>query len=242
MRYPAIQTLTISDDRLAWEARIDFASDPPNDEWALVLGDVIHNLRSALDVLVWSCAAPETLTPSQQRDLAFPILTDASKWDRARRRRLQSVPDDVVERIRNVQPFNIDEPRLDYLAVLHDLDITDKHRLQLDLRTTAAESTVDLAIEFEESTAPDEYEPMVSAPDTPPERGGVLMTGRGVHRMTSAAGSMTASTGLMIHLPFGNFGTRGFIDEIRGRVLEVVLFVAGDVVPESKSELDDPAQ
>jgi hypothetical protein len=54
---------SIADDRLSWDIRLSEFDPPPLSEWALILGDGIHNLRSALDVLVWAYA--DHPTPSR---------------------------------------------------------------------------------------------------------------------------------------------------------------------------------
>jgi hypothetical protein len=48
--------------------------EPPSDEWALLAGEAIQNVRSALDHLVWA-AVKEPTTRTQ-----FPIFTDADKF------------------------------------------------------------------------------------------------------------------------------------------------------------------
>jgi hypothetical protein len=101
----------------------------------IILGDAIHNLRSALDHLVWGITTLDGGTTGKWT--GFPILMDpppfrSKKWWKSdsgrtlaglgpRRRRI------VVR----VQPYQRGDRRAaasDPLAVLHDLDINDKHK------------------------------------------------------------------------------------------------------------------
>jgi hypothetical protein len=46
--------------------------EQPFDEWSLILGDAIHNLRSAFDKVVWSPATMSDATPSAHSIHLFP--------------------------------------------------------------------------------------------------------------------------------------------------------------------------
>jgi hypothetical protein len=59
--------------------------EPPVEEWGVIIGDVVHNLRSALDHLVWQLTLangniPPAVIPrgkagKKWRDIRFPIYT-----------------------------------------------------------------------------------------------------------------------------------------------------------------------
>jgi hypothetical protein len=59
--------------------------EPPVEEWGVIIGDVVHNLRSALDHLVWqltlangnipSAVIPRGKAGKKWRDIRFPIYT-----------------------------------------------------------------------------------------------------------------------------------------------------------------------
>lgn len=61
--------------------------EPPMTDWGVVIGDIVHNLRSALDQLVWQLTLASGKTPPDPiprgkagrnwRTIAFPIYLDA---------------------------------------------------------------------------------------------------------------------------------------------------------------------
>jgi hypothetical protein len=106
--------------------------EPPLRMGAIV-GDIAHNLRSALDYLVWELVAshsggPEHLGwPYPQ----FPIYTDPKKWDPAGKKSpIRGVSPQAAERLKLVQPFNPNPTVLgpSPLLLLHHLWNRDKHR------------------------------------------------------------------------------------------------------------------
>lgn len=141
----------IGEDRLSWwvESRID-NWPPPLTHWALVAGDAIHNLRSVLDVLVWCLADTGSLTDPQRKALQFPIVTDPAKWEADGPRRLRSVPEPYLTRIRDGQPCWLDQAQRDLhgLSLIHDLDIQDKHRHALGAQPVPAVAEIAHLIEF----------------------------------------------------------------------------------------------
>jgi hypothetical protein len=97
----------------------------------LIAGDCVHNLRSALDHLVYAIAIDQSPTGklADERAIAFPIK-DASKDFNSVRRRLKELSLPVQAAIEAVQPYNRAHATLPpLLAVLRDLDDADKHRL-----------------------------------------------------------------------------------------------------------------
>jgi hypothetical protein len=110
--------------------------EPKNPEWGLLLGDMLHNLRSALDHLVWQLVLLSGEKPRRQNQ--FPIIrTKAEYWEAtrnrsesARDRMLVGVSEDHRTFIDLVQPFNArDEPEGTSLAILSWLSNADKHRV-----------------------------------------------------------------------------------------------------------------
>lgn len=64
--------LNVSDSGGIVEATLEFQEAPPLEDWALIVGDCAHNIRTALDVFVW---ANSVLLPENVRGLvAYPIL------------------------------------------------------------------------------------------------------------------------------------------------------------------------
>jgi hypothetical protein len=94
---------------------------------SVLVGDCIHNMRSALDNLV--CGLVRTKDPSCEcEDTDFPICTSETAWDKkVKRGSLTGVPPDAVEIIREVQPWrNPGQPNP--LVWLQNLNNRDKHR------------------------------------------------------------------------------------------------------------------
>jgi hypothetical protein len=118
--------------------------DTPVIGWGVLIGDFIHNLRSALDQLTWALtvlyqgAPPVPLTRDWKR-VAFPIFTDRQAYEEITRSgnptprsglaKIWGIPDPIRTAIHGLQPFNSgqDAPRHS-LAVLEELWNTDKHR------------------------------------------------------------------------------------------------------------------
>ncbi len=108
---------------------------PP--QWSLIIGDIAHNLRSALDHLAWQLAirSSPTRNPENEwdaRQISWPIYCDPLKYRGKRKDRvwrkdgLVSPFDQMVE---NCQPYKRwANPKEDPLWLLHELSNLDKHR------------------------------------------------------------------------------------------------------------------
>ena len=108
--------------------RLVLKSAPPIEEWSLILGDSLHNLRSAFDNVVWALATLDGATPRQPRQVAFPLTNDEQDWAQ-RAKTLESIPAELLARLRAIQPWASGTAREDsLLGVLHRLDIADKHQ------------------------------------------------------------------------------------------------------------------
>ena len=106
-----------------------------------ILGDYVHNVRSALDHVVWQLVG--AVNPrAQSRKTCFPIYTDPDDFERwvtkkraaGQASALLGVDDQAYTLIERIQPFQPDdtgEPRASAhaLKVLADLSNTDKHKM-----------------------------------------------------------------------------------------------------------------
>jgi hypothetical protein len=97
----------------------------------LVVGDVVHNLRCALDHLVCELRTPAN--KAQPCKTQFPIYQSPTKFlknDRVERRWLAPLEAAAAQAIRDLQPFNrrSNDPSKDPLSILSELDNIDKHR------------------------------------------------------------------------------------------------------------------
>lgn len=148
-RYP-YSVIVDKFDRKAGHYPLRIIGGPPAlpDEWSVMIGEIAHNLRSALDLLVWQLALLST--PEPYRDTAFPIFSIGHTkrrrngdfvphfWGkRYGRRYLKSIDRRFWTRIEVFQPYKRENKRRQSpLFLLHELNNTDKHRLITVLVTT----------------------------------------------------------------------------------------------------------
>jgi len=111
--------------------------------FSVLAGEIAHHLRSCLDHIVWQFS-----TDAYRRDhfkrIEFPILeTRPPDKDSVKRHegKIKGITNpDVLRAIEALQPYNSANPVESALLVIHNMDITDKHReLVLCLSTGAVE-------------------------------------------------------------------------------------------------------
>lgn len=96
-----------------------------------MIGDALHNLRASLDYLAFELFRLENPTGDGSR-VYFPACkfpqTDP-RYREAFLNRIKGISNPVVvEALDALQPYHFGDPERDLLAVLHDLDIQDKHQ------------------------------------------------------------------------------------------------------------------
>jgi hypothetical protein len=94
-----------------------------------ILGDAVHNLRVSLDHLAWQLVIADGGKPDDKT--TFPILDVPPTPNRYGRTRVQISPGvskELGKILDEVQPYKRPKPAHHELAVLHRLDISDKHR------------------------------------------------------------------------------------------------------------------
>lgn len=97
----------------------------------MILGEVVHDLRSAVDHLAWQLALQQSGEEAlSKRGVAmaiqFPIRDSREEFDR--HRALPYFSAKAVERIESFQPYHDNPDVLSPLAVVRDLSNTDKHQ------------------------------------------------------------------------------------------------------------------
>ena len=107
-----------------WVVRL--STSPPVEDWALIVGDAIHNLRAALDHLVWQLVETNRKTPGRHN--SFPIAEDESRFRSMVEQSLLGVDAPAAAAIQAIKPWKGES---EALWLLHQLDIQDKHRLPL---------------------------------------------------------------------------------------------------------------
>lgn len=100
--------------------------------WSVIVGDYIHNLRSALDHLAWQLVLVSGGKPSERTQfpifMAEPTGRAIGRWDQM----VAGMVEPVVAQIRDVQPYAAgDQAKQHTLAILNALSNIDKHRLPL---------------------------------------------------------------------------------------------------------------
>lgn len=112
-----------------WQLVPRFASHPDTDGWAIIFGDYVHCLRSALDHLVYAFATASAAPnpPLRQRSVMMPLKTSPGEYKRVLWR-LEDLDDITCARIESLQPYD-DRPTHKLLWMLEELDVRDKHRL-----------------------------------------------------------------------------------------------------------------
>lgn len=126
--------------------------EPIPEYWSLYVGDILTNLRAALDHAVFGHAARrKDLDERQEATLSFPIKTSLGEWRRMRKRLELLVAPDVLDSMEEVQPFTDPDgfPDRHPLAVFNKLVNQDKHRAiqpvsMVNTRMTLLHSTYDL--------------------------------------------------------------------------------------------------
>lgn len=129
-------------EQWVWRADIPIVDDPT---LAVLVGDVLFNVRSALDHLAVALISPERLTRHVLRRAQFPIFTcdiderdpitgkhmhgdQRRNWDR----QTQGLANDTETAVKWHQPYNFTsqgrDPRDSSLAILSSLQNADKHR------------------------------------------------------------------------------------------------------------------
>jgi hypothetical protein len=103
--------------------------------WNVQIGEIVHNLRSSLDQLVWSLVEAQGINKPVERRTAFPVCLVESggrgSWDDWGIKQIEGVGDKAAAIIRDHQPFKYaasNDPYLHKIHVLHWLWNGDKHR------------------------------------------------------------------------------------------------------------------
>ena len=114
-------------DKQAWIYRGETPNVPI--ELSITLGEILYNLRSSLDHLVWQLVLANGQTPGRYNE--FPITADLQKWQATKGRVLKGISQRHEAMIGYLQPYTggINLPfDVSMLRVLDDLCNIEKHR------------------------------------------------------------------------------------------------------------------
>jgi hypothetical protein len=110
---------------------VETLPETPRFRWGLILGDVIHNQRSALDQLAWELANLYRPDREEENSTQFPIVLSAKHFAKPHiQRQVQFIDPAHVVLIEQKQPYagGNTSPGDHTLAVLQNLSNADKHR------------------------------------------------------------------------------------------------------------------
>jgi len=133
--------------RLPPEAHIiDMGDKPPEDPMRvpLLVGEVLQNLRSALDHLIGELERGNGLNKDSQFE--FPIFWDAARYKRESSKKVRGVPAAALAVIEKSQPYHRPAPSYkDHpLWILHDLNNADKHRVLIGTSNSITIDNLDI--------------------------------------------------------------------------------------------------
>ena len=72
-------------------------------EYSIRLGEIVYNLRSSLDQLIWQLVHANYKKPSHRNE--FPMFDDESRFNKAEKTKLAGVSLRALARIKELQPF-----------------------------------------------------------------------------------------------------------------------------------------
>lgn len=175
----------IDDSQAILKVHLSLSEEPPSD-WGLIIGDILTNLRAALDHSIFVHAvARQTLTEAQERSLTFPVLLERDRWlgsptapsgkhspakrsTKGAREALVSFLDPaVLDVVEQSQPYTMNPAKEHALAELSRLVNLDKHR---------AVRVVTFVHEAFELKRADLEVLSIDAPSAPYSDGGVVAT------------------------------------------------------------------
>jgi len=114
-------------DKQVWVYRGGTPNAPIS--WSVTFGEILYNLRSALDHLIWQLVLANGQCPGRHN--AFPITNDAQRWKKTKDNLLSGVSSRHKSMIGYLQPFTggIDLPfDVSNFKLLRDLSDIEKHR------------------------------------------------------------------------------------------------------------------
>jgi hypothetical protein len=130
--------LQIDDDRRAWQVVLRISKPVPVDDWSILLGEIIHHLRSGLNNVLYNVASKYAGgTPRLPRSIQFPIFSTETDFDKNADRFLGEARSELYDIVRAFQPFGGGDDFLKPgpgLHMLHPMDLLnelsndDKHR------------------------------------------------------------------------------------------------------------------
>jgi hypothetical protein len=129
--YPYTISEKVNSDFTRHSLILSVGTPPPLRRWSLIFGDAVHNLRCALDHLVYAISVHELKSdPPPNQGITQFVINDRGNDFKSKFWRIKDLSDSVRKAIEGVQPYNRPHAFLPpALALIRDLDDSDKHRL-----------------------------------------------------------------------------------------------------------------
>ncbi|MEM6429306.1 MAG: hypothetical protein AAF708_08720 [Deinococcota bacterium] len=179
--------------------RVKIKSEPPV-EWSAIIGDIVHNLRSSLDLLAWQLVIHNGKTPD--KSVYFPIGLAETGYGKQLRSSIGNASSKSKKLIRRLKPF-LGGNKI--LTQLHALDICDKHRLILIVGSAHKHILVTLILPVPADWIPQNFKfPTLAL--NPADRQFPLTDGSEVFRVMKAArqNDSIADHSIVFELAFGD--------------------------------------
>jgi hypothetical protein len=114
-----------------WQKAVLYHKNKPIPlKFAVLVGEIVHHLRSCLDHIVWHFS--DDLSRQKPGGMEFPIFAEKPterKELEAYARKVKGIHDtDILRLIEEMQPYNTSDVDNSVLLILHDMDRFDKHR------------------------------------------------------------------------------------------------------------------
>ncbi|RKE80249.1 hypothetical protein [Rhizobium sp. AG855] len=181
------------------------------EKFGLITGECIHNLRTALDNLVYALARIVLDPPAKRNSIQFPICETHEEFSKQAKKYLQQLPLDAVILIEKLQPFQRlkpdveGNPNTDPLVLLRDLSNNDKHRIPIFPTIIPSESiNLSSRVEFfSEEDASSNVPPDITVYLGPLAIGTVVIEHKTNKPVHSAAGEFNFEASVVLQLKYG---------------------------------------
>lgn len=110
-------------------------------EFGAIIGDITHNLRSALDLMAHQLVLNNGNTPTD--NTAFPIGYNRQQFKTKAIPKIQKASDRAIRLICRLKPYHGGNERF---FALHEISITDKHKIVLTCGSLFQDSLVEVRI------------------------------------------------------------------------------------------------
>ncbi|MDO6422301.1 hypothetical protein [Saccharophagus degradans] len=106
----------------------DRNEDLANDA-GIIIGDIVHNLRAAMDHVYWECTESYSRSDGERKSIQFPISASEESLQKSVLPGLpKRVSAEFAQALESLNPHRGDTGN-NLLYAIHDLDVSDKHKL-----------------------------------------------------------------------------------------------------------------